>query len=112
MKCSLGTGLGQRFEWTIVRVNIYFAQIIILFPLMKILYEEGQDSKTVYSFARIDFWSKYISFDLLKLLSCSNANLKKKKKEYLYISHDINLNEMLSWDNEGFINLNGFFLHA
>ena len=36
---------------------------------MKILYDEVQDSKTVYSFARIDFCSKYISFALLKLLS-------------------------------------------
>ena len=31
--------------------------------------DEGQDSKTVYSFARIDFCSKYISFALLELLS-------------------------------------------
>ena len=31
--------------------------------------DEGQDSKTVYSFARIDFCSKYISFALLQLLS-------------------------------------------
>ena len=31
--------------------------------------DEGQDSKTVYSFARNDFCSKYISFALLKLLS-------------------------------------------
>ena len=30
---------------------------------------EGQDSKTVYSFVRIDLCSKYISFDLLELLS-------------------------------------------
>ena len=33
-------GLGQKFEWTKVRVNKYFAQIIFLFPLMKILYDE------------------------------------------------------------------------
>ena len=31
--------------------------------------DEGQDSKTVYSFNQIDFCSKYISFALLKLLS-------------------------------------------
>ena len=31
--------------------------------------DEGQDIKTVYSFARIDFCSKYIRFALLKLLS-------------------------------------------
>ena len=30
---------------------------------------EGQDSKNVYSFAGIDFYSKYISFALLELLS-------------------------------------------
>ena len=30
---------------------------------------KGQDSKTVYSFARIVFCSKYISFALLELLS-------------------------------------------
>ena len=30
--------------------------------------DEGQDSETVYSFARIDFCSKYIIFTLLKLL--------------------------------------------
>ena len=38
--------------------------------------DEGQDSKTGYSFAQIDFCSKYISFALLdfcplELLSCS-----------------------------------------
>ena len=33
--------------------------------------DEGQDSKIVYRFAQIDFCSKYISFVLLKLLSCS-----------------------------------------
>ena len=30
---------------------------------------EGQESKTVYSFARIDFFSKYIGIALLELLS-------------------------------------------
>ena len=33
--------------------------------------DEGQDSKTVYSFAWIVFWSKYLSLALLELLSCS-----------------------------------------
>ena len=36
---------------------------------------EGQDSTTVYSFARLDFCSKYISFALLDLLSCSPFSL-------------------------------------
>ena len=31
--------------------------------------DEGQDNKTVNSFARIDFCKKYISFALLELLS-------------------------------------------
>ena len=31
--------------------------------------DEGQDSRTIYSFAQVDFCSKYISFALLKLLS-------------------------------------------
>ena len=31
--------------------------------------DEGQDSKTIYSFAQIDFCSKYVSFALLELLS-------------------------------------------
>ena len=31
--------------------------------------DEGQDIKIVYSFAQIDFCSKYISFALLELLS-------------------------------------------
>ena len=31
--------------------------------------DEGQESKTIYSFARIDFCSKYLSLALLKLLS-------------------------------------------
>ena len=31
--------------------------------------DEGQDSKTVYSFAQIDFCSKYLSLALLELLS-------------------------------------------
>ena len=42
--------------------------------------DEGQDSKTVYSIARIDFCSKYISFALLKLLSCSLTNVQELKK--------------------------------
>ena len=33
------------------------------------MHDEGQDSKTVYSFARIDFCSKYITFALLERLS-------------------------------------------
>ena len=32
-------GLGKKFEWTKVWVNKYFAQIIFLFSLMKILYD-------------------------------------------------------------------------
>ena len=31
--------------------------------------DDGKDSQTVFSFARIDFCSKYISFALLKLVS-------------------------------------------
>ena len=42
---TMGLGLGQKFEWTKVRVDKYFVQIIFLFPLMNILYDEGQDSK-------------------------------------------------------------------
>ena len=36
----LRLGLGQKCEWTKVRVKKYFAQIICLFPLLKILYDE------------------------------------------------------------------------
>ena len=40
--------------------------------------DEGQDSKTVYSFAQIDFCSKYISFALLELLSTQTFVLLPK----------------------------------
>ena len=30
----------QKFEWTKVWVHKYFAQMIVLFPLMKILFDE------------------------------------------------------------------------
>ena len=43
------------------------------------LNDEGQDSKTVYSFAQIDFWSKYISFALLELLSTQTFVLLPSK---------------------------------
>ena len=33
-------GLAQKFEWTKVRVNKYFTQIIFLFQLMKKIYDE------------------------------------------------------------------------
>ena len=38
--------------------------------------DEGQDSKTLYSFARIDFCSTYITFALLERLSnfCPTPN--------------------------------------
>ena len=60
--------------------------------------DEGQDIKIVYSFARIDFCSKYISFALLKLLSTRTLVLLPFEKwqmsrmtfEYFgFISHEI-----------------------
>ena len=41
--------------------------------------DEGQDSKTFYSFARIDFCSKYLSSALLELLSTRTIVLLPKQ---------------------------------
>ena len=42
--------------------------------------DEGQDSKTVHSFAQIVFCSKYLSLALLKLLSCSRCIVSSSNK--------------------------------
>ena len=52
------------------RTKVQVDNIICLFPLIKKYYmmnDEGQESKIINNFARIDFCSKYKSFALLKL---------------------------------------------
>ena len=86
LSCSIGSRTKVQVDKSLSK-QIFCSNYFFCLHYSKyyILNYEGQDSKTVYSFARIDFCSKYIGFALLKLLSTRTFVLLPLKATLVFI---------------------------